>query len=311
MQVDVVTSALPSGASTDAKLDEVKALIGEVTTTPTNNTVLDRLKDLLTGTILAAGDNNVGNVDVVTSALPTGAATEATLAAVDTKLNVVDDWDETDRCKVNIIAGQVGVQGGSGALSALTQRVVLATDQPAIPTISTVSTVTAVTTVTTLTGGGIAHDAADSGNPIKVGAKAFSPDGTTPGTAVAEGDRSDLKADLDGRLFVNSQHPRASSVHFDGSSAYTDQSIASAPGAGFQTVITNIICSKDAATAMNFFLEEGSTKVFGPIYLEAVAGRGFASGPINKRITANTAVTFTSSAAIAQSFEFEYITQAI
>jgi hypothetical protein len=54
-----------------------------------------------------------------------------TLASDDpavTALQVIDDWDESDRCKVNPIAGQTGVQGGSGAVSALTQRVVLATD---------------------------------------------------------------------------------------------------------------------------------------------------------------------------------------
>jgi hypothetical protein len=43
-------------------------------------------------------------------------------------LQVIDDWDETNRAAVNIIAGQVGVQGGSGSTNALTQRVVLATD---------------------------------------------------------------------------------------------------------------------------------------------------------------------------------------
>jgi len=40
----------------------------------------------------------------------------------------LDDWDETNRAAVNTIAGQVGVQGASGTVTALTQRVVLATD---------------------------------------------------------------------------------------------------------------------------------------------------------------------------------------
>jgi hypothetical protein len=43
-------------------------------------------------------------------------------------LQIMDDWDESDRAKVNPIVGQAGVQGGSGGVSALTQRVVLATD---------------------------------------------------------------------------------------------------------------------------------------------------------------------------------------
>lgn len=43
-------------------------------------------------------------------------------------LAIIDDWDESDRAKVNIIVGQAGVQGGSGTVSANTQRVTLATD---------------------------------------------------------------------------------------------------------------------------------------------------------------------------------------
>lgn len=77
---------------------------------------------------LPAGNNNIGDVDVASSALPTGAATETTLAAAADSLSVLDDWDETDRAKVNPIAGQAGVQGNTGTVSANTQRVVLATD---------------------------------------------------------------------------------------------------------------------------------------------------------------------------------------
>lgn len=45
-----------------------------------------------------------------------------------TALQVIDDWDETDRAKVNPIVAQAGVQAGSGVVTANTQRVVLATD---------------------------------------------------------------------------------------------------------------------------------------------------------------------------------------
>ena len=48
------------------------------------------------------------------------------LAAAAASLAVLDDWDETDRAKVNIIAGQAGVAAGVGASGATTQRVVLA-----------------------------------------------------------------------------------------------------------------------------------------------------------------------------------------
>lgn len=45
-KVDVATSALPTGASTEAKQDALNAIIGEKQTSPTANTLLARLKSL-------------------------------------------------------------------------------------------------------------------------------------------------------------------------------------------------------------------------------------------------------------------------
>jgi hypothetical protein len=233
-------------------------------------------------------------VQVSSSALPTGAATLAEQQTQTTALQIIDDWDESDRAKVNPIVGQAGVQGGAGAVSALTQRVVLATD----------------TTVPNVTGN-IAADSADSGNPVKVGGVAFSPDGTAPGTAVTEGDRSNLKTDLNGRLFTNPVSPQNVHVHLDGSSAYTDQAFFPDPGDGFQVVMTFLQITTNAATTMSAFLEEGSTKVWGPVALEAVQGRGYVSGPIAIPFTASTAVTLTTSASIAQSIDATYFIQAV
>lgn len=55
---------------------------------------------------------------------------------VRTSLAIMDDWDETDRCKVNIIAGQAGVAAGAGAVSATTQRMTLASDDPLVTAVS-------------------------------------------------------------------------------------------------------------------------------------------------------------------------------
>jgi len=60
----------------------------------TIDSVLDSIKDTdgikkITDA-LPAGDNNIGNVDVVSSALPTGAATETTLSSADSKLGTID-----------------------------------------------------------------------------------------------------------------------------------------------------------------------------------------------------------------------------
>ena len=80
-------------------------------------------------------DNDVTVTGSVTANAGTNLNTSAlalesggNLAGAATSLAILDDWDESDRAKVNPIAGQAGVQGGSGAVSALTQRVVLATD---------------------------------------------------------------------------------------------------------------------------------------------------------------------------------------
>lgn len=81
-----------------------------------------------------AGDSAMDDVnDAVRVNVVTGTVTEASGAAIAASASVLDDWDESDRAKVNPIVGQAGVQGGSGAVSALTQRVVLATDV-ALPT---------------------------------------------------------------------------------------------------------------------------------------------------------------------------------
>lgn len=55
-------------------------------------------------------------------------ASDGVLKTIRDSLSVMDDWDESDRAKVNLIVGQTGVQGGSGTVSANTQRTVLATD---------------------------------------------------------------------------------------------------------------------------------------------------------------------------------------
>jgi hypothetical protein len=57
------------------------------------------------------------------------AANQTTMIA---SLSVMDDWDETDRAKVNPIVGQAGVAAGAGPVSATVQRHTLASDDPAV-----------------------------------------------------------------------------------------------------------------------------------------------------------------------------------
>lgn len=68
------------------------------------------------GLLVNLGANN----DVTVS----GVATLAEQQTQTASLSVLDDWDEANRAAVNTIAGQVGVQGGIGDVTATTQRVV-------------------------------------------------------------------------------------------------------------------------------------------------------------------------------------------
>jgi hypothetical protein len=56
----------------------------------------------------------------------------ASLALIAASASVLDDWDESDRAKVNPIVGQAGVAGGAGAVGATVQRVTFCSDSPGV-----------------------------------------------------------------------------------------------------------------------------------------------------------------------------------
>jgi hypothetical protein len=220
---------------------------------------------------LVAGSANIGDVDVLTvPADPFGTTADA---------------------------------GSSGAASMNAHlRFIAATGIP----------VTALPNVTLAAGtgtqevvGDVAHDAGIAGNPVTVGAVSIDTDDTAPPNRVsAEAESVRVGADRDGSIHVLPFGPQVWKYHVNGSSALTDTSVHSAPGAGLSLYIGTIVFSSGAATAINMFLEETSTTIAGPYYLEAVAGRGMAiqfNPPL--KVTANTALTITTSAAIAHSVD--------
>ena len=74
----------------------------------------------------AAGNTLLGTIDADTSNITTNTGNTATSAAI------MDDWDESDRVKVNPIVGQPGVSAGAGAVDNTTQRMTLASDDPLV-----------------------------------------------------------------------------------------------------------------------------------------------------------------------------------
>jgi hypothetical protein len=60
---------------------------------------------------------------------------KAVLDAIAASLAILDDFDESDRAKVNPIVGQAGVAAGAGAVGATVQRTTLASDDPAVATL--------------------------------------------------------------------------------------------------------------------------------------------------------------------------------
>lgn len=169
LQVDTVATALPTGASTAANQATANAALAAIqvaaellddavytdgTGTPskalavagTDGTNPQILSVNASGHVNIADGGNVITVDgTVTANAGTNLNTSAlaletggNLAAAATSLAVIDDWDETNRCAVNLIASQVGITAGAGAVATNTPRVTLASDDPAVALLGTI-----------------------------------------------------------------------------------------------------------------------------------------------------------------------------
>lgn len=134
--------------------------------TPNGDSAMDDTNDSVKVTL--AGTNavtaNAGtNLNTSALALESG----GNLAAAATSLAIIDDWDETDRAKVNPIVGQAGVAAGAGAVGATVQRMTLASDDPAVASLSVLDDWDSSDACKVV--GPAAHDAAISGNPVIIG----------------------------------------------------------------------------------------------------------------------------------------------
>ena len=185
---------------------------------------------------------------------------------------------------------------GNGASGTGVQRVTLANDSTGV-----LATVSTVTTVSTLTGGGVAHDGVDSGNPVKVGLKAeTSPKGIT---LVADGDRTDAYADADGLQMVKLNTSGADIIservsNTDGASTAFANFTAVASTKNYITGIT--VFRTDAGTTLAFvdFRDGTGGAVLWTMPLPPNGGSTESWATPAFKTSANTALAYDVSAAL-------------
>lgn len=170
---------------------------------------------------------------------------------------------------------------GSGNNSTPATGTIVATDQVGSNHYQLVKLVDGTadsSTVVPAVGGGlnvqghIAHDAADSGNPVKVGGKAKAIDGTDPGE-VAENDRADFYTDPNGRQLVSQVHPNFFNSNTNYAAAQTNTALVAAPATN-SLYVTDLVVSADGAGSVKLVEDTAGTPVTkaGPYYLAANTG---------------------------------------
>lgn len=186
-----------------------------------------------------------------------------------------------------------------GKLASNTGVTIGAVEIAAAQTLATVTTVSTVTTCSTLTGSGVAHDGADSGNPHKIGAKAES--ALSGITLVADGDRTDLYAGLDGVLIVRTDCNledvvQERTTNTDGASTAFASGLA-APGANIRLWVKSVTICNSSSSFCTVDLRDGSGgSVLWTMPVPATGGVTHVFDPPLK-LTANTALAFDASAA--------------
>lgn len=142
---------------------------------------------------------------------------------------------------------------------------------------------------TLTTNGDVAHDGADSGNPVKVGGQARS----SEVTAVSNGDRANFITDLVGKQIVL---PYANPENFlSGQTAgamtgTSDTAVIAAQGAGVRIYVTSLCVTNSHATqGTEVIIKDATTELF-RVYAKALDTPITLTFPTPIRLTANQAL---------------------
>ena len=209
------------------------------------------------GTVAAtqSGAWNVTDISGTVS-LPTGAATAANQTTIIGHVDGIEGLLTTIDADTGVLAGAVaGTEVQVDVVAALpagTNAIGKLAANSGVD-IGDVDVTSAI-----ITGGAVAHDSADSGNPIKVGAKAITALSTA--TLVAAADRVDAIADVDGAHIIRANSTLADVV--SGNASNTDgastQVIASS-GAGVKTYLTDVTITNTSASNIYVEMKDGTT----------------------------------------------------
>lgn len=284
--VDVLTvPADPFGTNADALVaagaaGSIQAKLRRIT---------QGLEDLKTLVVLAAGDNNIGNVDVLTlPADPLGAnadaiATAGSTGSISAKLRRATQGLEDLKTLIVLAAGSNAI-GKLAANSGVDIGDV---------------TINNTTSEPVTTGGNVAHDEVDSGNPVKIGM--FAEGNLSTATMVADGDRCNAMGDLDGVMYMRPYSlGDVLSERLTNTDGNSTGSTVFGQTASARNCIDSIVVFNSSATAGYVDFRDGTAgSVLFTVPLPAGGGAVLPKGPSPYfRTSANTALAYDVSAAL-------------
>lgn len=282
-----ISGAIPAGTN---NIGDVDVLTLPALPAGTNN-IGD--VDVLTLPALPAGTNNIGDVDVLSIIPGTGAnnlgkAEDGAHTTADVGVMVLAVRTDTATNRSGADGDYEPLQVANGrlwasatidaALPAGTNNigdvdiaslpnegqqtmansisVAIASDQSAVTVTGTVTVAQATAAnLNAQVVGSVAHDAADAGNPIKVGAVAR----TTLPTAVAGGDRVDLFADDLGRIVTYDVAPRDRIVHNRiALTDTTETTLIAAGGAGVLRDLVDLTISNESSSQVRVDIRDAT-----------------------------------------------------
>lgn len=196
-------------------------------------------------------------LSVDNKSLPPGAATETTLG---TRLSESDFDAKVGSLTETAPTTDTASSGLNGRLQRIAQRLtsLIALLPTALTGSGNFKVALSESTVTQVVSGDVAASSADSGNPLKIGAKAVS----SEPAATSAGSRQNLLSDLVGKLITL---PYANPENFvsgaitTSMTGTTSTSLIAAPGVGLRNYITTIIVSNAHATVgTDVVIQDGS-----------------------------------------------------